>query len=415
MPMFQYTAHTLNGEKNEGTLTASTQAEATAQLRAKGLFPSKIIQLNSAHTKTEKTKPLAKKIQRPTLLASVSTKHLMIFTRQLSTLIQAGLPLLRALTVLERQEKHGALKRAQNGLIESIENGSTLADALALYPRIFNPLYLNMVRAGEAGGMLDVVLDRLAAYMEKGEKIKNKVLAAMTYPLVILIVSTTIVIFLMTHIIPKFESLFQDMLNGQALPDLTLAILNLSQTMATHRIALFILLALLLFLPKLIRLSAPGRRLHDWMKLYLSPLRSLTRLTLLARFARTLGTLLQSGVPILQALTIVKGTLNNQQMAAALQDIHDNIKEGESMTSPVEAHPLFPPVFSGMVEVGEETGQLPAMLTKIADMYEEEVDTTITALSALIEPLLIVLLSIIIGTIVIALFLPMTSLIGNLN
>jgi type IV pilus assembly protein PilC len=415
MPMFQYTAHTLNGEKNEGTLTASTQAEATAQLRAKGLFPSKIIQLNSAHTKTEKTKPLAKKIQRPTLLASVSTKHLMIFTRQLSTLIQAGLPLLRALTVLERQEKHGALKRAQNGLIESIENGSTLADALALYPRIFNTLYLNMVRAGEAGGMLDVVLDRLAAYMEKGEKIKNKVLAAMTYPLVILIVSTTIVIFLMTHIIPKFESLFQDMLNGQALPDLTLAILNLSQTMATHRIALFILLALLLFLPKLIRLSAPGRRLHDWMKLYLSPLRSLTRLTLLARFARTLGTLLQSGVPILQALTIVKGTLNNQQMAAALQDIHDNIKEGESMTSPVEAHPLFPPVFSGMVEVGEETGQLPAMLTKIADMYEEEVDTTITALSALIEPLLIVLLSIIIGTIVIALFLPMTSLIGNLN
>jgi type IV pilus assembly protein PilC len=419
MPKFRYIAHDINGEEKTGTVNAPSQAAATAQLKAKGLFPTEI-------TGTELTLPVPGKrklrgrgldleIRLPASLTIVRSKQLMVLTRQMATLIHAGLPLLRGLNVLERQEKNAALKKAVRSIAESIEGGSTFADALAQHPRIFSKLYVNMVKAGEAGGLLDTVLERLASYMEKAHKITNKVKSAMTYPIVVLLASSSIMVFLMVAIIPRFEKIFADMLDGRSLPPLTLFVMGASERIKENwpaGLAGLVGIAVLVAAMKRFRL---GRLALDRLTLSLPLFGNLARMAVLARFARTLGTLMEAGVPVLQALGIVKETLGNEIISDAVQDIHDNIKEGEPMAAPVEANRIFPPIFGGMVEVGEETGELPAMLLKVADMYEDEVDNTVAALSSIIEPVLIVLLAVVVGTIVVAMFLPMVSIIGNLS
>lgn len=418
MPKFKYFAHDINGDEKTGTITAPDKSTATAQLRSKGLFPSEITG-TELHIAPEKKKTrsinLDMQISLPAAFTPVSPKKRMVLTRQMATLIHAGLPLLRSLNVLERQEKNSALKKAIREIAASIEGGSTFADALAQHPRIFSPLYINMVKAGEAGGILDVVLERLASYMEKAQKIKNKIKSAMTYPIVVLLASSAIMIFLMVSIIPRFEQIFADMLEGRALPPLTLFIMGISDHIKEGwPIGIITILCVAGLITALKRIPK-GRRFLDATKLATPLFGTLSRMASLARFARTLGTLLDSGVPILQALTIVKETLNNEIISKAIQDIHNNIKEGENMAAPIETNRIFPPIFGGMVEVGEETGQLPAMLLKTADMYEDEVDSTIASLSSIIEPLLIIILAVIVGTIVIAMFLPMVSIIGNLS
>jgi type IV pilus assembly protein PilC len=418
MAKFKYTAHDVKGTQKSGIISATDQAAATSQLRSKGLFPTEVTDVDLAIPKKEKGKQrltLNMEIRLPAFLSVVQPKQLMVLTRQLATLIHAGLPLLRGLKVLERQEKSPSMKKALDEISDSIEGGSTFADALAQHPRIFNKLYINMVKAGEAGGILDVVLERLASYMEKAQKVKNKVKSAMTYPLVVLFVSSAIMLFLMVSIIPKFEQIFADMLSGQSLPALTLFVMGVSERIQTSWPLLLAAIGAVFLLVAGLRRFQSGRIVLDKLKMIFPLFGNLTRMNILARFARTLGTLMESGVPVLQALTIVKETLDNEVIAKAVQDIHDNIKEGESMAAPVEANRIFPPIFGGMVEVGEETGELPAMLLKVADMYDDEVDNTVAALSSIIEPLLIVLLAIVVGTIVIALFLPMVSIIVNLS
>ena len=419
MAEFKYTAHDINGIERHGTLKAANPNAARSKVRSKGLFPIEITGITLKQPVKDNSRPrsggLNMEIRLPAALSIVHPKQLMVVTRQMSALIHAGLPLLRGLTILERQEKHPALKKALHQIAESIEGGSTLADALALHPRIFNKLFINMVKAGEVGGRLDVVLERLSTYMEKAQRIKNKIKSAMTYPLVILLVSSAIMIFLMVAIIPKFEMIFSDLLEGRALPALTLFVMQSSGRIQKNWPVILASLPGLILLVAGLKRFHLGRLLIDSVKLGFPFFGNLTRMGLLARFARTLGTLMESGVPILQALSIAKETLNNEIVARAVQDMHKHIKAGSSLSAPVEAHRIFPPLFAGMVEVGEETGQLPSMLLKVADLYEEEVDHTVMALSSLIEPILIVILAGVVGTIVIALFLPMVSIIGNLS
>lgn len=419
MAKFKYIAHDINGDEKVGTVNAADQAAATAQLRGKGLFPTKVsgteLQLPIPGKKKRAGVGLDMDIHLPASMTVVHPKQLMVLTRQMATLIHAGLPLLRGLKVLERQEKNAALKKAVGDISDSIEGGGTFADALAMHPRIFNKLFINMVKAGEAGGILDVVLERLATYMEKAQKIKNKVASAMTYPIVVLLASSSIMVFLMVAIIPRFEAIFADMLEGRALPPLTLFVMGVSERIKEGWPVGLASLCGIVAMAAILKRFHFGRVLLDSLKLALPLFGNLTRMAVLARFARTLGTLMESGVPVLQALTIVKETLGNEIISDAVQEIHDNIKDGEPMAAPVEANRIFPPIFGGMVEVGEETGELPAMLLKTADMYEDDVDNTVAALSSIIEPVLIVLLAVVVGTIVIAMFLPMVSIVGNLS
>lgn len=337
------------------------------------------------------------------------------FTRQLATLVNAGLPLLRCMQVLKRQEKTAALSNALDDISESIQSGSTFADALTAHPRIFNRLYVNMVKAGELGGVLDVVLNRLAEFMEKAQKIKNKVISAMVYPIVVLVMAGLILSFLMVFVVPKFEEIFSDLLEGQELPALTQLVMNTSKGFGTKLPVLVAGIVGLIFLVKFLRKLDGPRFFLDGLKLKAPIFGPLVSRTAIARFTRTLGTLLTSGVPVLQALNIVRDTAGNEVIASAVVKIHDAVKEGENIAPPLEASKVFPPIVVSMVEVGEETGELPEMLMKIADNYDDEVDNAVAGLTSVIEPLLIVFLAVIVGVIVIALFLPLVSVIGNLS
>jgi type IV pilus assembly protein PilC len=360
----------------------------------------------------------------------VKGKILMVFTRQLATLINAGLPLLRSLKTLIRQEKNAPLKAAMINLSESVESGSTFSEALAQHPKIFNKLYVNMVKAGEIGGVLEVVLKRLAEFQEKSQRIRSKVISAMVYPIVVLIIAILILTFLLLYIVPKFEAIFKDMLGDKALPTLTQIVINVSRTVQylfwPPSVPQFpgselpipylpIILVLIVVGWKIFSKTPSGTIYLDRTKLKIPLFGDLMSKTSIARFSRTLGTLVSSGVPILQALNITKETSGNSIISEAIGKIHDSVKEGESMVGPLEASGLFPPMVVSMIQVGEETGQLPDMLTKVADVYEEEVDVSVAGLTSLLEPIMIVFLAVIVGTIVVALFLPLISIITQLS
>ena len=298
---------------------------------------------------------------------------------------------------------------------ESIQSGSTFAEATGQHPRLFNKLYVNMVKAGEVGGVLNVVLERLADFMEKAERIKSKVKGAMIYPIVVLAISFIILTLLMIFVIPKFEEIFSDMLEGESLPAITQVVINTSTNLGAN---LPIFLGGLLgvaVLFKFLKRFASVQYVLDRIALNLPIFGTLVRKTSVSRFARTLGTLMSAGVPILQALNIVRDTAGNSAVARAIHSVHDGVKEGENMAPPLEASGVFPPMVISMVEVGEETGELPAMLLKVADAYDGEVDDVVAGLTSLIEPILIVFLAGIVGTIVVALFLPLTTVLGKLG
>ena len=424
MPKFAFVGADQRGKEVKGTVEADTRDAAVAQIRAQGCFPTQVVEVGAggraaaaAARPAKARKGISQKeIQLPGFMSGrVKPKQLMVITRQLATLIDAGLPLLRGLQVLQRQERHPRLKRVLGDLADAIQTGSTLADAMAQHPKIFSRLYVNMVKAGEIGGVLDVVLLRLAEFMEKMQKIRNKIVSAMTYPVVVLCVAAAIMYFLMTRIVPKFKEIFDDLLEGKALPALTQFVMNLSQTLTQRAPVVFAGIVVFVVLVKVIGKTRGGRLAIDRVKLRMPIFGPLIEKTAIARMTRTLGTLLQSGVPILQALTIVRDTSGNEVVARGIQMVHDSVKEGENIAPPMEASNIFPPMVIGMVEVGEETGKLPDMLMRIADTYDDEVDNTVAALSSVIEPLLIVGLAVIVGTIVISLFLPMLSIIGQIG
>ena len=415
MPYFAYNAVDAQGKTHQGTVEANSAAEAAAAIKKQGRFPTHLAETTAAAKPKGKGLSLNFSLGGKGGTGKVPAKVLTVFTRQLSTLISAGLPLLRSLRTLGKQEKNPNLRRIMEGLAESVEGGTTFSEALAQHPKAFNKLYVNMVKAGELGGVLEIVLTRLAEFAEKSQRIRGKVTSAMVYPIVVLAIAVLIVGFLMLFIVPKFEAIFQDMLGGRPLPMITQLIVNLSRFIQQNFLILLgVGVALGVGLRFAVRLPALSAGL-DSLKLKLPLFGDLMTKTSVARFSRTLGTLVSSGVPILQALQITRETAGNERVSAAIATIHDNVKEGESMVAPMEASQIFPPMVVSMVQVGEETGQLPDMLTKVADVFEEEVDTAVAGLTSLLEPIMIVMLALIVGTIVVALFLPLITIIQDLT
>lgn len=428
MPKYIYVALDARGRESQGEIDAENQTVALTRIREKGLFPTSVTEAGakggkktSAGTRGGASRGapggglMKMELKMPGFMSRVKPKQLMVFTRQLATLVDAGLPLVRSLEVLDKQEKNPALKKALREMADNIQSGSTFAEALAQHPRVFNKLYVNMAKAGEVGGVLDQVLVRLAEFMEKAQRIKNKVTSAMVYPIVVMCMAVGILTFLMIFIIPKFKEIFSELLEGQRLPALTEFVMNISQLMTRRLPYLIVAIIIVVVLLKLGAKTKTGSYLLDHVKLRMPVFGVLVRKTAIGRFTRTLGTLMTSGVPVLQALNIVRDTSGNEVLARAVSQIHDAVKEGENMAPPIEASKVFPPMVVSMVQVGEETGELPEMLMKIADTYDDEVDNTVAGLTSIIEPLLIVFLAVIVGTIVISLFLPLVSIIGKLS
>ena len=402
----------------------STNA-AISQLRQSGYFPTSVVEeairgldgevARQRAKMAPTTKPRAKRGIVLFVRRKVKSKILMIFTRQLATLIDSGLPLLRSLNVLAKQERDKVMRNTINKIADSVQSGSTFSDALALHPRIFNDLYVSMVKAGEVGGVLELVLTRLSEFQEKAAKIKNKILAAMVYPVIVMTMAVGIMGFLLVFIVPRFELIFQDLLGDKPLPPVTRFVIGLSGFMQNHGLIILGMVVVTVALYKMIGRTRQGRLVIDNFKLRMPLFGNLNRKTAISRFARTLGTLVTSGVPILQALNITRETAGNAAIAGAIARVHDSVKEGESIVQPMEASRAFPPMVVSMVDVGEETGKLPEMLLKIADVYDDEVDNAVVALTSMLEPIMIVFLAVIVGTIVLALFTPLISIITGLQ
>lgn len=423
MPRFQYVALDSRGQETTGVIDADSQNGAVSTLRQQGYFPKSIVEEGKGGKapKPARQKAVAGPKKKAELSIpflerkTVKSKTLMIFTRQLATLIDAGLPLLRGLTVLSKQEPDPVLRKTIISLAETVQGGGTFSDSLAGHPQIFNKLYVNMVKAGELGGVLELVLVRLAEFQEKAQKVKNKVVSAMFYPVIVLVIAVGILAFLLVFIVPKFEQIFDDMLEGRPLPPLTQFVIGASNFFKDNIILIVGGVILLIIAYVLTARTPKGAALIDSVKLKSPLFGDLIRKTSISRFSRTLGTLVTSGVPILQALNITRETAGNVVIADAINTVHDSVKEGESVVQPLEASGVFPPMVISMIDVGEETGQLPDMLLKIAEVYDDEVDNAVAGLTSLLEPIMIVFLALIVGTIVIALFMPLISIISGLQ
>ena len=433
MATFQYIAKDSSGHEQRGTVEAGDRNSAIVAVRAQGLLPTALGEVKSAASSAPKPKAktggaapakkggmLNKEIKINIKLPSwmrrrIKTKVLTQFTRQLATLVNAGLPLMRGIEVLKRQMRDPQMLEALNGIAENIAAGGTFSESLTQFPKIFDNLYINMVKAGEAGGVLEVVLGRLAEFAEKSERIKNKVKGAMIYPIVVLVAAIGITTFLLVAVIPKFQQVFNDMLGGAALPPVTQFVISASEFVQHNGLQIFLAIVALVVIVKIVARTEKGAYFLDVVKLRMPVTGTLTQRSAVSKFTRTLGTLLSSGVPILQSLTITRDTTGNRVLTDAIQNVHDSVKEGESMTQPLSQCKVFPPMVVSMVEVGEETGALADMLTRIANTYDDEVDNAVAGMTAAIEPALIIVLAVVVGTIVIAMFLPMVKIIGSVS
>lgn len=432
MPNFQYEALNESGKPQKGSVSAASTEDAIARIRSQGLFPTSV-----REQKVKKAKAPAgggaaggaaarsSGRKRSFAIGKVKRKQLTMFTRQFSTLQDAGLPILRSLQVLEAQQKGGVLKNILMDVQDDVSGGSTLSDALAKHPKAFNRLYCKMIAAGEVAGVLEMILQRLAEFLEKAEKLRRRVVGAMIYPAVVIFVALSIVSLIMIFIVPKFTKIFQDF--NTALPKMTVQLMNASKWMggrlldaeSAQRIPgivwLFCVPFAAFFAIKFVRKSAVGKAVLDTVVLFLPVIGKLTAKTTIARFTRTLGTLVRAGVPILDALIITRDTTGNYVFAKALQGVHDSVRKGESFSEPLRKSHVVDPIVTNMIDVGEETGDLDKMLLKIADNYDEEVDTLVAGLMSLLEPLIVVMLGLIVGFIVIALFLPLVTLIQSVS
>ena len=428
MPNFKYTALDQNGAEKTGFVTADNKIAAMEMVRAQGLLVRECEEAKggasaSAAKKKDAKKEKGKKKKtggaKGKAGGAVKQKELMVFTRQLATLIDAGLPLLQSLNVLSKQEPNPNLRATIVALGESVQGGSTFSEALSTYPKMFNKLFVNMVKAGEIGGVLEVVLNRLAEYQEKANRLRSKIVSAMVYPTIIMVIAVGILVFLMLVIVPKFKEMFEG--QNMELPALSQFVFNFSDNCMADSLVPFVpnavfflgLLAAGIIGVSIWKRTPKGGRTVDALILKTPKIGDLTKVSSVARFSRTFGTLVSSGVPILQALVITRDTAGNVVVADAVTKIHDAVREGESIVTPMSTCGVFPPMMISMVDVGEETGQLPDMLMKVAEVYDEEVDNTVTALTAMLEPLMIVFLAVVVGSIVLAMFMPMMEIIKN--
>ena len=429
MPTFQYEALNETGKPQRGTITASNSEEAIARIRSQGYFPTSVREqkvkkaAKAAAAATGTVKKKKRKATEITInIGGVGGKQLTTFTRQLSTLQDAGLPILRSLAVLEQQQKPGLFKNIISSVHEDVSGGSTLSDAMAKHPKAFDRLYCKMIAAGEVGGVLDLILVRLAEFMEKAAKLKRKIVGAMIYPAVVLTVAGLIVLGIMLIIVPKFQAIFEDF--ETEIPKLTIMLINVAAWLGGNGYpgqvipgAVYIAFSPLLFFfaIKLLRKSKFGRAIVDTAFLKVPVAGQLAAKATVARFTRTLGTLINAGVPILDAIIITRDTTSNYVYQRALEGVHDSVRQGESFSDPLRRAKVCDAMVVNMIDVGEETGDLDKMLSKIADNYDDEVDTMVEALVSLLEPIMVVLLGGIVGFIVIALFLPLVALVTNMS
>ncbi|HOW72238.1 MAG TPA: type II secretion system F family protein [Phycisphaerae bacterium] len=418
MATFQYEAMNQSGQEVKDEIEAQTTEDALAKIRGLGYYPTKLKQKGGK--KAEKAGVAAggaKKKKAVGGIGRVKVKEITQFTRQLSTLQDAGLPILRSLRILEQQQKPGMMRAILRNVADDIEGGATLSEAMAGQPKAFDRLFCNMVAAGETGGVLDVILQRLADFLERAQRLKRKVMGAMIYPVVVIAFAMGIVAGIMIAVVPKFEEIFKDF--GTQLPGMTVVLISISKwfvkgTPPGWVILLFTpVIVILLF--KLLRMSEAGRYGVDLVLIKIPVLGNILAKSSVARFTRTLGTLLAAGVPILEAINITKETSGNEVYARALKNVHDEIREGESFANPLRAAKICDGIVVNMIDVGEETGDLDKMLIKIADNYDEEVETLVDGLVSLLEPVMVVVLGGIVGFIVIALFLPLVSLINAVS
>jgi len=423
MPLFLYTAMDASGKEKKGKIDAPAEDAAAVELKKQGLFITMIKPAKGAPKEKQKeaaSAPGAKKKKGFDLNISIGTpvikrKDLTIFTRQLAILLDAGLPLIRSLRTLEKQSKNPILKQILGASADSVESGSTFSEALSQHPKSFDKLYLNMIRAGEAAGAMEVILNRLAVFMEKAARIAGKVKSALIYPTVVFSIAMLVTSGLMIFIVPNFKKIFDELLAGEPLPELTQFVMLISKILQEQIWIFGVLIAALFVAYKITNKTKMGRYGIDWVKYNMPLFGPIISKTAISRFSRTLGTLMSSGVPILNALNIIKETAGNEVVSKAVGKVHDAVKEGEGIAAPLGASAIFPQMVISMIEVGEETGKLPEMLEKIADTYEDEVDNAVGALTSMIEPLMIVGLAVIVGTIVIALFMPLTKIIDKLG
>lgn len=420
MPVYAYEAMDNTGLEIKDTIEAASEQEAQAKIREKGFFVTKIVEKGRGKDKKKKDPKAEQQARRKPAkkgktftIGGVSQKKLTTFTRQLSTLQDAGLPVLRSLRILEGQCKPGALKNALIGVIEDIESGATLSEAMAKQPKAFDNLYVNMVKAGEAGGALEVILQRLAEFKERAQSLKRKVQGAMIYPVAVITVATAIVGFIMYHIIPKFKKIFEDF--DTELPGITIALINASDAVVNYWYLGPVFPLAFWILIKIIKKNKTGAYIIDWITLRIPLIGQIVKKSIIARTTRTLGTLIASGVPILEALAITRDTAGNQVFYKAFDHISAAIREGESMAIPLKETRTVDDIVVNMVDVGEETGALDNMLYKVADVYDEEVAVLVEGLVNLLEPLMVVVLGLIVGFIVIALFMPLIKLLNDLS
>lgn len=402
MPTFKYKAKNNLGKVIEGTIDAEAESAVAAALRQKRL---EVVSVSAAGGLGGFLSALNKKG------GKVTTKDVVVFSRQFSTMVNAGLPILQGLTIVAEQAENPDFRVVMTKVRDDISNGVPLSEAMAKYPKVFTTLYVNMVKAGEQGGILDVIFERLSEYMEKAEGVSRKVKSAMMYPIVVMSVALLVVIFLMVKVVPTFRDVFASF--GAKLPAPTQFLIDVSDFLASKKSVLIVIFLVAFWIAlSMYRKTKAGAYNWDLMILKLPVFGVLARKAAVAKFARTLGTLIKSGVPIMDALETVAKTSGNLVLERAVLNARDSVREGKTLTQPLKESKVFPPMVTQMINVGEETGALDAMLSKIADFYEDEVDAAVEGLTSIIEPILIVFLGVTIGFIVVAMFMPMFS-IGN--
>ncbi len=412
MPLFQYEALDSQGVSVKDEIEALSQKEAASKIRNMGYFPSKITEKGAPKKKKKKRKPR----KRRTSNKKVKQKNVTEFIRQLSTLQDAGLPILRSLRILQEQQK-GGFKKIIGYVGDDIEGGATLSEAMARFPRTFDRLLVGMVAAGETGGVLDLILARVADFMEKAQKLKSRVRGAMVYPIVVLTVAFAILLGLMAFVVPKFQEVLTEMLGGEKLHPITRGVLGASSWIA-YEWGWAVLIAIpfaFVFFCKMLRQFRLGRFVLDSIKLKLPIIGKLSGKIAITRWTRTLGTLIMAGVPILDALSVTAETSGNEVYANMLMKVHDSIRQGDTFAGPLKQSKTVDSIVCNMVSVGEETGDLDKMLMKVADNYDEQVDVLVNSLMSLLEPVMIVVLGGVVMVIVLAIFLPMIQVISGLS
>jgi len=402
LPVFVWEGKTNTGESRRGQIEAPNDREARSKLRAQHINPTSL-----------KKKGFELKFELPAI-GSIPKKQIVIFTRQFATMIDAGLPLVQCLELLAQQEPNRALRKVLLATKADVESGSTFADALRKHPRVFDELFVNLVAAGEVGGILDTIMNRLATYIEKNMKLLRQVKGAMTYPIGVLVVAVLVVLVLMWKVIPVFQKMFMSF-GGNSLPAPTQFVVNLSQFFVDkYYVIIGLIVGTVMGIKAFLR-NPKGRELFDNFVLKVPIFGPVIRKVAVAKFTRTLGTMIASGVPILDALDIVAKSSGNKTVEAAVLYTRDKISEGKPMAEPLMETQVFPQMVVQMIAVGESTGALDVMLSKIADFYEEEVDVAVSALTSLMEPLMMVFLGGIVGGMMIAMYLPIFEMAGNIK